>query len=79
MGGTVFPKCRAGLGYCLVLGPLFWECPTLGLYPTHPTIELYSQAGNYLISIGSFGTSCMTLQRLFVKIQKPPKLWSFLI
>jgi hypothetical protein len=52
MGGTVFPKCRAGLGYCLVLGPLFWECPTLGLYPTHPTIELYSQAGNYLISIG---------------------------
>jgi hypothetical protein len=22
-----FPKCRAGLSYCLFLGPLFWECP----------------------------------------------------
>jgi hypothetical protein len=26
-GGGTFPKCKAGLGYQLVLGPLFWECP----------------------------------------------------
>jgi len=27
-------KCRAVLGYRLLLGPLFWQCPILGLYPT---------------------------------------------
>ncbi len=26
-GWGTFPKCGAGLGYHLVLGPLFWECP----------------------------------------------------
>jgi len=27
-------KCKVELDYWLVLGPWFWECPTLGLYPT---------------------------------------------
>jgi hypothetical protein len=22
-----FTKCRAGLSYSLIIGPLFWECP----------------------------------------------------
>jgi len=26
-GWRTFSKCGVGLGYCLVLGPLFWECP----------------------------------------------------
>jgi len=26
-GWGTFPKCKAKLGYCLILGPLFWECP----------------------------------------------------
>jgi hypothetical protein len=26
-GWGTFPKCRSGLGYHLILGPLFWECP----------------------------------------------------
>jgi hypothetical protein len=26
-GGGTFSNCGAGLGYHLVLGPLFWECP----------------------------------------------------
>jgi hypothetical protein len=34
-GWETFLKCRAGLSHNLVLGPLFWECPTLGFYPTH--------------------------------------------
>jgi len=25
-GWGTFPKCRAKLSYCLILGPLFWEC-----------------------------------------------------
>jgi len=25
-GWGTFPKCRAKLSYCLILGPLFWDC-----------------------------------------------------
>jgi hypothetical protein len=30
---------NAGLGYHLVLGPLFRECPTLGLYLTYKNMH----------------------------------------
>jgi hypothetical protein len=29
-----FSKCRPKFGYLLILGPFYWEFPTLGLYPT---------------------------------------------
>jgi len=35
-GGGAFSKCKAGLSYCLVLGPFFWECPHLGALPYTP-------------------------------------------
>jgi len=34
-GCGTFSKLELGLNYCLVLGPLSWECPILRLYPTH--------------------------------------------
>jgi len=36
--GTI-SKCRASLTYCLVLGLLFWEFPTLGHYPILKHLE----------------------------------------
>ncbi len=35
MGEGALPKCRAELNYLLILGPLFENAATLGLYPTH--------------------------------------------
>jgi hypothetical protein len=40
-GWETFLKGRAGLSHNLVLGPLFWECLTLGFYPTHNLFILY--------------------------------------
>jgi hypothetical protein len=34
LGCGTFPKCEAEFGCRLVLGPLSWECPHPGLYPT---------------------------------------------
>jgi hypothetical protein len=34
LGCGAFPKCEAELGCRLVLGPVSWECPHPGLYPT---------------------------------------------
>ncbi len=39
LGWGTFPKCGAGLGSCLDLAPLFLECHTLGLYPTHSSFS----------------------------------------
>jgi hypothetical protein len=33
MGWGRFPICGPGLSCCLVLGPLFWECPLAGALP----------------------------------------------
>jgi hypothetical protein len=33
-GCATFSKLEVRLNYCLVLGPLSWECPILKLYPT---------------------------------------------
>lgn len=33
MGWGRIPICGAGLSCCLVVGPLFWECPLAGALP----------------------------------------------
>jgi hypothetical protein len=35
-GWGTFPKWGVGFGYCLILDPLFWECP-------YPTALLYTR------------------------------------
>jgi len=37
-GWETFPKCEAKLGYHLILGPLFWECPYLRAFTLHVII-----------------------------------------
>jgi hypothetical protein len=40
MDGAI-SKVQAILGYIVILGPLFWECPpTLGLYPRKCDFDL---------------------------------------
>jgi hypothetical protein len=45
-GWGTFPKCRCALRYCLVVGPLFWECPhprALPYYTKLPALLPYTQ------------------------------------
>ncbi len=38
------PMHEVRLGYCLILCPLVWQCPILGLYATHliPLLKFHS-------------------------------------
>jgi hypothetical protein len=40
---------RVGLGYCLLLGPLFWECPCPWNYPTQKSISYLGKLEEHVV------------------------------
>jgi hypothetical protein len=65
------PKCEVRLGYCLILCPLVWQCPILGLYATH----LDSSVKSLLIK-GC--TLCLKTSWLVLKFHNSPvRKWQF--
>ncbi len=51
LGAATFPKCRVGLGYCLTLGPLIWECPHPRALPYTYKLELSAQGVAYKLLV----------------------------
>ncbi len=52
-GWETFPKCEAKLGYHLILGPLFWECPYLGAFTLHVIVFCNKKGIQQLCLVGT--------------------------
>ncbi len=69
-GWGTFRKCRAGLSYHLVLGPLFWEHPPpWGLYSTLNGVEHTTQSLRWPGTLTTIGLKGCNNQRVSVNLQ----------